>query len=424
MQRSSRPLRGAALLSLCCVLLVACQAASPAASSSGAWLMYRGDLQRDGRASSSFGVAAARHLHLAWQLDLGGPVDGSPAVAGGLVLAGSEAGQLTAVDLRSGRLAWRVTGLGAITDSPAVAGGLVLVGTLEGRVVALDTGSGHQAWTWHAPGDQPAIWSSPAVWHGQVLVATASQYGDSPLTAGRLAALDLNTGRQLWIECLRAGCAPGDGVWSTPAIDSAGRAFVGVGNPDDGVVAFEASTGRILWRHSFYADLGRDLDVGATPVLTGQGPVESVDVGSTAGIFESLNALGGTQVWSRTLDAGTAVHGLIGSPAFDGSALYVPSASPPYGLISLTALGARRWSVTTSQPVYSSPALGAGLVVVGTGAVFGDRSAGELLAIRTSDGSIVWRSDAGSAVNSSPAIAGDMVLVGDYAGKLLAFAAR
>jgi len=67
--------------------------------------------------------------------------------------------------------------------------------------------------------------------------------------------------------CVRPNCAPGDGVWSTPAIDVSGQAFVGVGNPDDGVLAFDPSTGKRMWLASLYPDADRDLDIGASPVI-------------------------------------------------------------------------------------------------------------------------------------------------------------
>ena len=179
----------------------------------------------------------------------------------------------------------------------------------------------------------------------------------------------------------------------------------------------------MLWLHSFYPDLDRDLDVGATPVLVTVGGREAVDVGSTAGIFESLAAADGSVVWSRRVDQGTAVHGLIGSPSSDGATIFQPSASPPTGIAALIG-GSALWSVPTALPVYGSPALGDQVLITGTGAVFGDRSAGELLALSTEDGTILWRYNAGSAINSSPAIDGTLVLAGDFAGELLAFAAR
>jgi len=205
-------------------------------------------------------------------------------------------------------------------------------------------------------------------------------------------------------------------------VDSDGRAFVGTGNPEDGVLAFEALTGRRLWRVSFYSDAGRDLDVGESPVLLQVGGREAVAVGAVAGVFKLLDAAKGTVIWSRDLVDGSAVHGLIASPAYDGSSIYVPSASPPTGIFALVpGDGAVRWQRGIDQPFYSSPAAGNGVLVFGTGAVFGDVHVGSIVALSSLDGGVLWTYDVHSAVFSAPAIAGTMVVIGDSNGDLFAF---
>ena len=79
------------------------------------------------------------------------------------------------------------------------------------------------------------------------------------------------------------------------------------------------------------------------------------------------------------------------------------------------------WRHATGRPVYSAPAAGNGVVVFGTGAVFGDLTSGSLIALATTDGRELWKYDTHSAVRSGPAIAGGLVLAGDYSGDVLAF---
>jgi putative pyrroloquinoline-quinone-binding quinoprotein len=65
--------------------------------------MYRGDLTRDGHpAEASLGVEAAKHLKPAWQVEMSGGVSGTPAVAGGVVVAASAGGVVAAL----GHLQW------------------------------------------------------------------------------------------------------------------------------------------------------------------------------------------------------------------------------------------------------------------------------------------------------------------------------
>lgn len=395
------------------------------------WPVYRGDAARDGHPGGLMLTAGhARRLKVAWAAHLDGPIDGSPIVApttehGLVVVATSEAGDIAVVSENTGRMYWKRTGLGKFAGSPGVAGGWLLAATLTGHVYAFDIGDGRTQWDWTAPGRQPAIWSSPVIvlTAGYVaLLGVGSQYGDQPLEPGRVVALDVGSGRPAWSFCIEANCAPGGGVWSSVAVDWGGRGFVGTGNPDDGVIAFDVATGKRLWATSLHPDLGRDLDVGATPVVLTIAGREMVAVGSNGGVFAELDASSGSFIWSRALVAGSAVHGLIASPAYDGVSLYVASASPPTGMFALEPQSGRvRWQRRTSLPIYSAPAVGDGVVIFGTGDVFGDAHRGGLVALAASDGAVLWSYDARSSVFSAPAIVATMVIVGDTRGDLLAF---
>jgi len=383
--------------------------------------MYRGDLTRDGHpAEATLTAAAAKHLKAAWQVEMSGAINGTPAVAGGVVVAASAGGVVAAYRLDSGATLWQLTRFGPISSSPTVAAGHVIVGTLTGHIIAIGL-DGALLWDSVAPGIQPAIWSSPTVYGQLVLVGVGSQYGDSPLETGRIIALDLATGARVWSLCPLA-CKPGDGIWSTPAIDSAGHGYIGVGNPDDGVLAFEVATGTPLWFTSFHPDSGLDVDVGATPIVLQSGGREAIAVGSNAGAFKMLDAASGSVVWSRDLVQGSAVHGLLASPAYDGTNFYVPSAGVPVGVFALGAAdGKALWTYDSGLPVYSAPAVGRGVLMFGIGDVFGNPNIGGVVALSSRDGSVLWLTDMHSAVFSGPAISGNTVLIGNSRGDLIAY---
>ena len=288
--------------------------------------MYRGDLARDGHPpTAKLTDRTAPRLAIAWRAHLDGPVDGTPAVAAGMVIAGSAGGTLAAFDARTGATVWARHGLGAIAGSPTVAADRVYVGTLTGHVYARRLSSGDQLWDWKGP-PNANVWASPVAYADLVIAGVASPYGDNPLVPGRLFGLDAATGRERWMMCVRPDCAAGGGVWSTPAIDASGRAFVGVGNPEDGLLAFDPSTGKRTWLASLYPDADRDLDIGASPVIFDLRGREVIAQAAVEGLLAVLDPATGDVVWSREIVKGSAVHGLIASPAFDGRLLYLGSA--------------------------------------------------------------------------------------------------
>jgi polyvinyl alcohol dehydrogenase (cytochrome) len=395
--------------------------APPAPVPGEVWTMYRGDLERNGHPfTATLDADAAAHLAVSWRVHLGGAVDGTPAVARGLVIAGSAAGELRAYSAATGEIVWARRGLGPITGSPTVSGDRVFVASLTGHAYAMDLLSGSEVWSWKGPADA-AMWASPVAYGDEVMLGVASPYGDQPLVPGRIYGLDAASGHQRWSFCVQINCQPGGGVWSTMATDENGFAYVGIGNPVDGVLAFDPLTGERRWLSTLYADNGRDLDVGASPIVFRIGRDEVVAQATVEGLFAVLEAFDGTILWQRPLVAGSAVHGLIASPAYDGTSLYAASASPPTGLYALKpGDGSEVWRHETDLPVYSAPAVGSGVVVFGTGAVLGDVRAGLLVALSTIDGRVLFSFDAHSAVRSGPAIAGRLVVFGDAAGDVFA----
>jgi eukaryotic-like serine/threonine-protein kinase len=388
-----------------------------------AWTMFRGDPARDGRPPGvTLTPAAAARLQPAWSVDLGSPITGSPVVAGGMVVAGTEDGTLEALSTEQGNEVWKQTGLGPLTGQPLIAGGSLYVGSSDGRLYAFDLMTGTRVWDWRAPGEQPALWGGPVVFNGLLLVGIGSQTGGYPAETGRLVALDPASGDRIWATCLIASCAAGDGVRSSVALDPAGYGFVGVGSPDDGVAGFDVGIGKVTWKTSLYPDGGRGLDVWATPLVFLSHGQERVAAAGQAGTFAVLDAANGAVAWTRELVSGSAAHGLVGSPGFDGRALYVPSAGSPSGIFALGPDdGSTLWQAPSARPVYSSPAVGLGVLVYGEGALYGDLPEGAVVAISSVDGHQLWRVETGAAVVASPAVVGEAVYAADRRGHLMAF---
>lgn len=141
------------------------------------------------------------------------------------------------------------------------------------------------------------------------------------------------------------------------------------------------------------------------------------DLGAYVGLLACLNPQTGQPIWQISQLGDEPLKPFFSSPAIsaDGKSLIIGEGLHEDRDCSLrcydTATGKLRWSVKTPLHVESSPAIFGNLVVVGAGAIEGpDGKAtgdpGFVFAVRISDGKELWR----FAVNdpeSSPAIAPD-----------------
>src|SRR5208337_1882606 len=109
--------------------------------------------------------------------------------------------------------------------------GKVLRGTNDGRVMAFDARTGKVLW--EAQGADTTkmemFSSAPIAWQGKVFIGIA--YSDAGI-AGRLLALDIETGKELWRFNTTLGYNAGGGFWSSYSLDpKTGEVFAGVANP-------------------------------------------------------------------------------------------------------------------------------------------------------------------------------------------------
>ncbi len=278
----------------------------------------------------------------------------SPSVANGIVYVAGGNGGIYALNASSGAIVWtKQVNLG-FTSSPAVAGGMVFAGTggyLVGDLYAFDASTGDLVWTKAiGPASSPAVvngilyvrgleyvfalnartgqplwgheiedysYASPAVANGAVYFV---EWG------GALTALDANTGQTLWKCYIRAGD-------SSPAVAN-GVVYVG-SSWDNNFYALNASTGTVLWE---YATAGMVLSSPA--VANGV-----VYVGSHDSRVYALNSSTGELIWKYAtggaFDSSPAVaNGVVYVGSSDGNVyalnattgavlwMFLPEASP------------------------------------------------------------------------------------------------
>jgi outer membrane protein assembly factor BamB len=114
------------------------------------------------------------------------PIRSAPAMISGLVVFGSDAGLVTALDAPTGQLRWSVRMSSSVFAGAAASEGTVVIGDLLGRVVGIDGATGSVQWTRELGSP---VYASAAVEGGACYV---------PAADGRVVALDLRTGTEVW----------------------------------------------------------------------------------------------------------------------------------------------------------------------------------------------------------------------------------
>ncbi len=208
----------------------------------------------DGKAGALVATDGAGKL--VWTRKLGA-VFSSPALAGDLLLVGSDDGALHAIDRAKGALAWSCPVGGKVRATPAIAGDRAIVGGFDGRVAAIALADGQPLWTRELG---HALYSSPCI-AGDLCVMGCHE--------GHLHGLDLATGAPRFEAATRGP------VISSPS--ATGGTFL-AGSTDGDLYLLDA-TGRVLG-HATLSHRG----VPSSPALDG----DRVYVGSGDG----LHALG------------------------------------------------------------------------------------------------------------------------------------
>jgi polyvinyl alcohol dehydrogenase (cytochrome) len=370
----------------------------------------------------------------------------SPAIDGNQIIIGDipnskqvhNGANVISVDRQTGTLRWMTQvdthPAAIITGSPVVFDGVVYIGvssseetlaldpaypccSFRGSVVALDVKTGRMLWkTFDMPdnGGRPGGYSGGAVWQPPAIdpkrrtlfVATGNNYTapadveacqNATPTANCAAAddffdtalaLDLTTGQIKWskrlqgLDTFTGAC----GFGTTPPIS---------GNPNCPVPT------------------SPDFDFGgAGPNLVGN----IIGFGQKSGIYWALNPDDGNIVWSTPVGPGAALGGIEWGTATDGQRIYVAISNSDHLPYTLVPSGQHitwgAWSaldVATGKILWQTadPTVGTidtGSVSVANGVVYAGSYSGQMYALDTRTGTILWNFASGGTVIDGPSI--------------------
>jgi polyvinyl alcohol dehydrogenase (cytochrome) len=413
-------------------------------------------------------------LKLKWAFGFPGELsaDGQPSMAGGRVFVGTQSGMVYALSAATGCVHWTFQADAAVRAAITIARlegterHVAFVGDRAANVYALDASTGVMIWKSHVDGHPFArVTASPTFHNGRLYVGVASGEETAGAVAeyecctfrGSLVVLDAWTGSQIWktytIEEPRRQAKnkigtqlwgpSGAPIWSSPAIDVQKNAvYVTTGNNysgpasdrSDAFVAFDLSTGKILWSRQMTASDdwntscrlsdqvnctnkdAPDFDFASPPILVSlPNGRRAIVAGQKSGVVHALDPdRDGEILWQERVGKGGINGGVQWGSASDGSNVYValsdlgripvpnsqatlPDPEEGGGIFAISLDGGNRvWTTPPQRACRTrdrcSPAQSAAVSAI-PGVVFSGSIDGHLRAYSTSNGSIVWDED-------------------------------
>ncbi len=341
-----------------------------------------------------YDAAGAPSFHkVKWQFHTAGQIYSSPAVAGDTVYVGSNDHNLYAVGLATGTEKWKFKTGGRVASSPSVSGGVVFFLSYDSNFYAVEAATGKLKWKFntegerrfaakHIHGTEPAAELMPDPFDfylSSAVVADGLVYFGSGDT--NIYALDAGSGSLKW------KFKTGDVVHSSPAI-SGGTLFVG--SWDTFLYALDAATGKEKWKFKTGEDheIFNQVGIQASPAVAGG----IVYFGCRDSKFYAVDATTGKQLWEYS-NKGSWV---INSAAIKDGKVYF--ATSDTGL--LRALDAKSGQLLYSidynhWPMFSSPAIAGNTLYLGS-------HQGRLLAVDLASQRPAWFFETDASKRNAP----------------------
>jgi len=233
---------------------------------------------------SSYEALTGRQL---WQTDLDAPIISGAGGGSGLILVGSQEGNISALEETTGKLLWEKKLSSEVLAPPKAAMDVVVARTADGRMTGLSASDGHILWSYQRAVPLLSLrGASEPVLEGDKVVAGYAN--------GKLVALSLLDGNVIWEEnvAVPRGRTELDrlvDIDSAPVIKN-GVVYVVAYNGR--LAALDLDTGRMLWSREMSSRSGLDVDSGDSVYVTDDsGYVWAVQDGSGDALWRQTRLL-------------------------------------------------------------------------------------------------------------------------------------
>lgn len=227
---------------------------------------------------------------LIWQQSFDEVISGGLSLRDDKLLFATSEGGVVAVDRLTGNTLWRTKLTSEILSQPMLADGRVVVHSNDGYIYGLLASSGERVWSYQYK--VPALTlrgtSSPVYVDGMVLVG---------LDSGRLVALDIDSGNVRWEQAVAVpqGRSELERMVDVDATVVVDNSTVYVVSYQGRLAAMDLRSGRVLWLRDFSSYSGLTFDE------------QNLYLSDAEGNLFAINRSSGASIWKQTKLAGLAL---------------------------------------------------------------------------------------------------------------------
>lgn len=330
------------------------------------------------------------NVKLVWAYQDDSDVGAGSATFKNLIISSNTAGQVYALDSKTGQRKWAFNTNGKVYSTPAVANGYVVVGSSDNNIYCLSAATGKLVWKLAA--NRPVL-GSPLIEKGVVYIGASD---------GHFRAINLKSGKLLWdFDQVN------NFVVTKPLLYQGKVYFGSWGNE---FYALDAKTGQLAWKWSNGSSNRMFSPAACYPVATNG----RIFIVAPDRFMTSLDATTGEVVWREQLKEGRVRESMGISE--DGKLVYVKTMDGQvYGVSTAANTLQADWKSKLQLPYELAPSA----IVEYNKVVFVPSHAGMVSALDRESGEVLWKyKSSNSLMNPVMPLGKNRVVVSTMDGKI------
>ncbi len=189
-----------------------------------------------------------------WKIEPGFTISGGVGAGEGLVLVGSDKGEVAAFAVADGQLRWQTKVSSEVLSAPQISGEIVVARSGNGRISGLNAANGKRLWLYERATPTLIVRN-----HAGVVIRNGMVYAG--FAAGRVAAIGLGKGAVIWEAAVSQPRGNTElerisDITSLTAVDDTQACAVAF---QGRLVCFDAIQGNPLWTRDISSDKGSTL---------------------------------------------------------------------------------------------------------------------------------------------------------------------